>query len=123
MDRAVDVALGREIDDGARAVQRQERIDLRAVADVAMDEHVPGVATKRGKAAQIAGVGELVEVDEALAGSLQPVEHEVGADESGAAGDENHGIKGRMGGAPPIVRRCRPGEILPSAADQAAAVP
>jgi hypothetical protein len=41
---------------------------------------------------QVAGVSQFVEVDDRFAGLGQPVEHEVSADEAGAAGDENsHG--------------------------------
>jgi hypothetical protein len=42
-----------------------------------------------GQVAQVAGVGERVEVDDRLVGRRQPVEHEVAADEAGAAGDED----------------------------------
>jgi hypothetical protein len=49
---------------------------------------VPRVAFERGQVFEIARIRELVEIDDGLAGFPQPVEHEVGADETGAAGDE-----------------------------------
>ena len=90
MDRPVDVRLGREIDDGARAVLREKRRDLRALADIAPDEEMPRVAAQRRQASDVPGIGELVEVDERLARFLEPVEDEIGADETRASGDENH---------------------------------
>ena len=48
-----------------------------------------GVALQRRQGFQIAGVGQLVEVDDGLVGLGQPVEDEVAADETGTAGDED----------------------------------
>jgi hypothetical protein len=48
------------------------------------------VALQRGQVGAVAGVGQLVEVDDGLIARGQPVEHEVAADEAGAAGDKNH---------------------------------
>src|SRR5947207_1517821 len=93
MDRPIDMALGGEIDDGARTVLRKQRVDLRAVADVAANEYVPHIAAQPREATEIAGVSELVQVDDGLPRALQPIEHEVGADKSGTAGDKNHGSK------------------------------
>jgi nucleoside-diphosphate-sugar epimerase len=47
-------------------------------------------AGERAEAPQVAGVRELVEIDERLAVVREPVEHEVRTDEAGAAGDEDH---------------------------------
>ena len=82
--------LGRKMDDRARPVFRQHRIHQRAVADVAAEKYVAGVAVQGGEVFQIARVSQLVEVNDRLARSGYPVEHEVGADKPGAAGDENH---------------------------------
>ena len=48
------------------------------------------VALERRKVAEIPGVGELVEVDDRLGARREPIEDEVGADEAGASGDQNH---------------------------------
>ena len=90
MDRTVDVRFGGEVDDGARTVLREQRRDQRAVADVAAHEIMPRVIGQRREVAQVAGVGEQVEIDHRLAGRGEPVQHEVGADEAGAAGDQDH---------------------------------
>ncbi|MCY1551782.1 hypothetical protein D9M68_881370 [compost metagenome] len=48
------------------------------------------VALQAGQVLQVARVSELVEVDDGLGGLGQPVEHEIAADEAGAASDQNH---------------------------------
>ena len=77
-DRAVDMRLGREIDDclttGAR---RGDRI---RVADVALDE----LAVAADEVRAVPGIRQLVEDDDLLACRREPL-CEVGADEAGAA--------------------------------------
>jgi hypothetical protein len=53
MDGAVDVALRGEVNDGARAVFGQQAVDQGAVADVAMHEHMAGVALKAARLARL----------------------------------------------------------------------
>ena len=91
MDGTVDVAFGSKVQHGAGPVLGQQAIDQRAVAQIPLHKHVPRIALKAGEVFQVAGVGEFVEVDNGLVRLGQPVEHEVAADEAGAAGDENHG--------------------------------
>jgi len=93
VDGAVDVALGGEVDDGARLLFGEQFADQGAVADVALDEDVALVAVQAGEVLQVAGVGEFVEIEDRLVVLSQPVEDEVRADEAGAAGDENHEIQ------------------------------
>ncbi len=71
---------------GARLVLREQCVDLRAVADVAAHEDVPGVRGHGREVAEISGVGELVEIHHGLVAPRESVEHEVGADEAGPAG-------------------------------------
>jgi hypothetical protein len=91
VDRAIHVALGGEVDERPRAVLGQEPRHEFAVGDVAPHEPVPRVIGQAREVGQVAGVGELVEVHDRLVGGGEPVEHEVTADEAGAAGDEDHG--------------------------------
>ena len=91
LDRAVDVALGREVHDGARAVSGQQLAHELPVADVALHEAVALVAAHGIHIAQIARIGELVEIDERLPGFTNRGDDVVGADKTGAAGDEQHG--------------------------------
>ena len=90
-DRAVDVALGGEVHDGARAMRGEQVPDPLALADVALHETVPRVVAHRVQIAGVAGVGQLVEVDDRLARRLDGRDDEIRADEPGPAGDEEHG--------------------------------
>jgi hypothetical protein len=45
------------------------------------------VAVQAGEVLEVAGVGQLVEVDDRLVRLRQPVENKVAADEAGAAGN------------------------------------
>ena len=58
------------------------------VADVAVHERVPLVRGDRGEVVHAARVGERVEGDDLVRRRLEDVAHEVGRDESRAAGDE-----------------------------------
>ena len=66
-----------------------------AVGDVPLDEGQAGVVEHVGQVLQAAGVGELVEDDDAGAGLGEGEPHEVAADEAGAAGDEQGFHAGR----------------------------
>ena len=84
-DRAVDVRLGGEVDDRVAAAGRAFHIC--GDRDIALEE-LDGVEREvRG----VAGVGELVEDDDVVAGREEPLD-QVGADEAGTACDEDaHG--------------------------------
>ena len=88
VDRAVDVALRREMDDRPRPVLPEQPLHQHAVVDVSADKNMVGSALQALKVAEVAGVGQLVQIDDGLTGLSQPVEYEVGADESGATGHE-----------------------------------
>ncbi len=63
-DRAVDVAFGGEVEDGARPVLVDDAGYESGVGDVAMDEDVIRGVGNGSEIFGVAGVGELVEVDE-----------------------------------------------------------
>ena len=88
-DAAVDMALGGKVQTSARAVLGEQAVDQRAVTDVALDEVVARIALQAGQVRQVAGIGHRIEVDDGLVAGLEPVEHEVAADEAGTTGDEN----------------------------------
>ncbi|MNY39799.1 hypothetical protein D3C86_1745020 [compost metagenome] len=82
------MGLGGEVHDGVGL--GRERVDEGRVADVAVDEAEAGVGLKILEARQVAGVGQRVEDDDLVLGMLvQDVAREVGADETGAAGDHD----------------------------------
>ncbi len=81
VDGAVDVRFGGEVHDGARLMFGQEAADKIVVADVALDEGVAHITVQAGEVLAVAGVGELVEVDDGLLGLGQRVQDKVAADE------------------------------------------
>ena len=87
IDRTVDVALGGEVHHGIGPVLGQQPRDQVAVADVAVDEDMVGIAVQPTERVQIAGVGQGIQVDDANAAGNR-IEDEVTADETGSAGDK-----------------------------------
>jgi hypothetical protein len=61
------------------------------ISDVTTDKCVSGISLQRSKVLEISRVGKLVEVDDAVVLTCDPVENEVGTDKSGAAGNEDGG--------------------------------
>ena len=90
MDRTVDMTLGGKVDDGARAALGQQPRHQRGIADVALHKDMALIALQRLQVGQIAGVGELVEVQHGFVGLGQPVQNEVAANETRAPSNENH---------------------------------
>jgi hypothetical protein len=89
-DRAVDVALGREVHDRPRLVRRQQLVDRRAIADVGLGKPVQRIVLQRRQVLQVPGIGQLVDIEDCLVTITQPVEYEVGADEPCPASHQNH---------------------------------
>ncbi len=86
---AVHVGLGGKVDDGGEAVLGEEGGEEGGVVDVAVDEAVPRVAGEVCEGGGVAGVGELVEVENGeVRSGFKQVTDEVGADEAGAAGEQ-----------------------------------
>ena len=96
VDRPVHVRFGGEIEDRGRLVLGKDAFDERAIADVAVHELVAFVVAKRRQRVEIPRVGQLVEIDDARPALRERLEHEVRADETGAAGDEEcfHAVPG-----------------------------
>jgi len=71
-ERTVNVALGREVHDGARLIPVEQAIEQRRIADIALLETVGRKLLDRGKVLQIARIRELVEVDHWSAHQRKP---------------------------------------------------
>jgi hypothetical protein len=71
------VAFGREVHHGARLVLLEQRQHLGLVADIAAHESVASVVLQRGQVVQIAGIGQLVVVEDRLIRLRQPVEDKI----------------------------------------------
>src|SRR5690606_37341731 len=92
LDRAVNVGLGREVDDGIDRVLRNERVCERAVADVSPHEGepLPLFPSKRRDVLEVPCIRERVEAyDGYLRVGPEDVVYEVAADEPGDPGDKD----------------------------------
>ena len=83
------MALSGKVDDVIEIVLCKQALDQLLVADVALHEDVAGVALNVLQVLEVAGVGQLVEVDQQDLGVLlEHIMHKVGTDKTGAAGDK-----------------------------------
>ncbi len=83
------MTLGGEVGDGVDLMFAQQAVDQRPVADVALDEKMPGGIGQVAQVVQRTGVGQQVEIDNAnLRISGQQMADKVAANEAGAAGHE-----------------------------------
>jgi hypothetical protein len=91
IDRAVDVALRRKIDDRIYRVLRENAGNQCLVGYVALHENVPGVARDISEVRGVSGVGQLVQIDDPAVRALllQELPDEIAPDETAAACDED----------------------------------
>ena len=89
VDGPVDMGLGGEVHDGAGLMLGEQARNQFGIPDIAADKGVAWISLEGGKVLEIAGVGELVEIDDGVLLQGDPVEDEVGTDEAGSAGDED----------------------------------
>ena len=83
------MALSREVYDIVKVILLEQGRYQFLVADIPLDEDVPGVPFHVLQVFQVPGVGQLVQVDqENVIVLFQHVVDEVGANEAGAAGDQ-----------------------------------
>jgi hypothetical protein len=89
LDGAVHMALSGKVDDIIEIVLCKQALHQFLVADVALHEHMAGVALHVLQVLQIAGIGQLIQVDQQDLGVLlEHIVNKVGADKTGAAGDQ-----------------------------------
>jgi hypothetical protein len=86
---AIDVALSGEVDDGTWLLYDEYLAQSISIQDVALLKAVARMVLNRLQIAEIAGVGELIEIQQTRRLLRDPLQNEIRADESGAAGDEN----------------------------------
>ena len=98
IDGTIDMGLGCEMQDFFGLMFRQDSAQGLAVADIGLHEREAGLAFKIGERGTITGVGQFVDDGHLVAGGMREP-REIGADEAGAASDEEfHGvIDGRLG--------------------------
>ena len=89
LDGAVHMALGGKVDDVVEIVLLEQALHQFLVADVALHEHMAGVTLHVLQVFQVAGVGQLIQVDQQdLRVFLEHIMHKVGTNKTGAAGDQ-----------------------------------
>src|ERR1700722_6363425 len=84
VNRSVDVALSCEMNDGARLFASEQSGEGFAVQNMAALETVVRVSFDCVQVVEIAGVSELVEIDDARVLGGNPLEDKVGADKASA---------------------------------------
>src|SRR6266852_1850215 len=85
---SVHVRRRGKMHDRAGAMPAKQVGDERGIADIAMHKCVRRVVAHGIQVAQITGIGERIEIDDARGLIRKPLQDEIGADETGAAGYE-----------------------------------
>jgi len=89
LDGTVHMALGSKVDDVIEIVLLEQAFHQLLIADIALHEHMAGVALHVLQVFQVACIGQLIEVDQQdLRVLLEHIMHKVGADKTGTAGDQ-----------------------------------
>lgn len=88
MDGAIHMALSGKIDDRIGLVMVQQLADKQRIPNIAPDKNMLGIPIKRRQITDVAGIGELVEVDDPLPRSA-PGQHIAGTDNPRASGYKN----------------------------------
>ena len=105
VDRAIDVALRRQVHHGVGLVLVEQSAQRRGFADAGLLESVVRIADRAGKRIEIGRIGQLVDIDHARMGVAQEMAHHRRADETRTAGHENRGtLKAHDFGWPPRGR-------------------
>ena len=85
--------LGSKVDHRTRLVGLQQLVDQSAVANIAFDKHMARVTRPAGQIAQVARIGQGVQVDHGLVGLPQAMVNKIATNEAGTAGHQNrHGF-------------------------------
>ena len=90
VDGAVHVGLGGKMDHRVDLLLAEQPRHQRRIADISLDEAIAGIVLHPFQVLQVARIGEDIQVDDTALGlGRQEMVDEVGADETGAAGDEH----------------------------------
>ena len=115
-NRAIDVRFRREVHHRVDAIPLEQTAHRPFIANIPTHEHVARIALQSGEILEVAGIRQGIENHHLpLARAIQPMAHEVRADEAGAPGDaqvtrrEAHPASSSSCGAngPPVLRPAR----------------
>ncbi|MNN65112.1 hypothetical protein D3C81_1805920 [compost metagenome] len=92
IDGAIDMGFGSQVHDRVRLEPCQHCADGGLIADVGLHELIASVGGNAAQRLQIAGVGQLVQVEHFMFGVPDQMANQRRTDKAGTAGDENaHG--------------------------------
>ena len=90
LDTAVDMTLGCKVDDAIDLLVLHQLIEGIEVTDVHLDKLVVGTVLDILQIGEVAGIGQLVKVDDLILGILVDEQsYYMAADEAGTAGDDD----------------------------------
>ena len=92
-DRAVDMALGGKVHDPVRAEARHGLLHRGPVADVGLEKAVSVAAFDSAERGEIAGIGQLVDVQHIVAALEHEMANKGRSDEPGTAGDDHTHVR------------------------------
>jgi hypothetical protein len=75
--------------DRARLLLGQQLIQIRPIADITVSETIRLVRLYSDQVLQVAGIRQLVEIDDRGAHPIEPIQDEVRSDKAGTAGYKN----------------------------------
>ncbi|MNI90020.1 hypothetical protein D3C87_2181360 [compost metagenome] len=55
----------------------EQALDQGTVTDIALHEYMPGIARQAAEVIQVAGIGQLVQIDYGFIGVSQPIQYEI----------------------------------------------
>ena len=88
VDRAIDMAFGGKVHDHVGLRIGEEPAHRRRIDDVGFDKAIAGIPGDRGERGKIAGIGQLVDDDDAVRRLGDQVSNHRRADEAGSSRDD-----------------------------------
>ena len=93
VDGAIDMAFGGQVHDGIGLVLGKDAVEFCAVANIDLLKRVARAGAALGQRGQVARVGQLIDIDDAVARVANDVAHQGGANKAGTAGNQEfHGV-------------------------------
>lgn len=87
------MAFGGQVHDGIGLVLGKDTVQLGAVANIDLLKRVARAGAALGQRGQVARVGQLIDIDDAVARVANDVAHQGGANKAGTAGNQEfHGV-------------------------------
>ena len=94
VDRAIDMAFGREVHHSVGLLRREDLAHRGGVGDVGTDQHVAVVGPRLLQRLLRGRIGQLVDVDHDVVAVPHQVAHHRGTDEAAAAGQQEFHLAG-----------------------------